>query len=694
VRWLRLNPLSIDAVRRLGAQSALDPAEVHSATSGNPLFVTEVIASGDVGGVPHTIAEAVSARLSGLDEHSRQALEQLAVVPSFIERWLVDAVVAGGLASLAAAEQRGILTVAPSGVAFRHELTRRTIVDSMAAVRRVAGNQGVLAALLGRADGVDPSRIVHHAVEAGDDGALTRYGPMAARGARAAGSHREAVAHYRLVLEHLDSYPAVQGAELLQEYAIECYTVGLANAAVRAQQAAVRLYRELADPLPLGVSLRWLSRISWWAGERRPAEAAAAEAITILNAAGDRVALAFALSNQSQLHVLAGRKAESVAVGEQALTVARETGHVGLLSHALTNVGWALWDLGDPEGRAMLDEALAVALAGNEIEQAARTYVVMAWHLMEDDLEFDQAAQLMEAGMERAERAEILGFQQYMNVVRSMISLARGAWDDAEREADWAVDAPAIMRCPALVVLGRIRARRGRQGADEMLTQAFEIAQSLGEAQRLGPAASGLLEDAYIRGVPPAMADAIRETYREVYRYGSPGLAAEFGYWLRIAGEPVELRESEHPYALLATGRWREAAERWRRAGCRYEYAAALAQSSDPPDLLEALHALASLGAEPLARRVRQRLKDLGVPPMRRGPASSTRDSPAGLTARQSEVLRLLADGLTNAEIAVRLVLSVRTVDSHVAAVLDKLGAPSRHDATAKAKAIGLLREF
>jgi DNA-binding NarL/FixJ family response regulator len=57
-------------------------------------------------------------------------------------------------------------------------------------------------------------------------------------------------------------------------------------------------------------------------------------------------------------------------------------------------------------------------------------------------------------------------------------------------------------------------------------------------------------------------------------------------------------------------------------------------------------------------------------------------------------VLRLLADGLTNAEIAVRLVLSVRTVDSHVAAVLDKLGAPSRHDATAKAKAIGLLREF
>jgi DNA-binding NarL/FixJ family response regulator len=61
------------------------------------------------------------------------------------------------------------------------------------------------------------------------------------------------------------------------------------------------------------------------------------------------------------------------------------------------------------------------------------------------------------------------------------------------------------------------------------------------------------------------------------------------------------------------------------------------------------------------------------------------------LTSRQTDVVALLAEGLTNAEIAARLVLSVRTVDTHVAAILDKLDARTRRDAAARAKALGLL---
>jgi DNA-binding NarL/FixJ family response regulator len=77
-----------------------------------------------------------------------------------------------------------------------------------------------------------------------------------------------------------------------------------------------------------------------------------------------------------------------------------------------------------------------------------------------------------------------------------------------------------------------------------------------------------------------------------------------------------------------------------------------------------------------------------GIP---RGRVRSTRDSPAGLTERQTDVIRLLAEGLTNAEIAARLVVSVRTVDTHVGAILNKLGAKTRRDAAARAKAMGLL---
>src|SRR5262249_37228361 len=141
VRRLTLARLSIDAVRQLGSTTGLDPERVYDVTSGNPFLVAEVLASGTVGEVPPSIAEAVRARLSDLDDATGDAVEQLAVVPSTVERWLVESVVRGGLAALATAEQCGVLTITPSRVAFRHELTRRAVVDSMPAARRVSANQ-------------------------------------------------------------------------------------------------------------------------------------------------------------------------------------------------------------------------------------------------------------------------------------------------------------------------------------------------------------------------------------------------------------------------------------------------------------------------------------------------------------------------------------------------------------------------
>src|SRR5690349_781534 len=85
--------------------------------------------------------------------------------------------------------------------------------------------------------------------------------------------------------------------------------------------------------------------------------------------------------------------------------------------------------------------------------------------------------------------------------------------------------------------------------------------------------------------------------------------------------------------------------------------------------LLEAIGIAHALGAAPLARRVAQQLRALGLR-VPRGPRQSTRSNRAGLTGRQVEVLELLAEGLTNAAIADRLVVSTRTAEHHVAAVL------------------------
>src|SRR6266540_24510 len=437
-------------------------------------------------------------------------------------------------------------------------------------------------------------------------------------------------------------------------------------------------------PLPCGLRRRPSACAARWATRGRSGSACDG----CPGCTGGR-GLALALSNQSQLHMLAGRRSESVAAGQRAVAMARDLGDAALLSHALNNVGTALWDDGKPEGQALLDESLTVALDAGEVEHACRAYINIAWHFI-DVLRFAEAERIVEDAIELADEAEFDGFLRYLQVTRSMVYLALGRWREVEREVPWADDAEPIVRCPALIVLGTVRVRRGQEDGEQLLEQAWQIAQRLGEAQRLGPAAAALLEAAWLRGDVSRVA-VVAPAYEEVRRYGRLSAAAEFGYWMRAAGEAVPINESDHPYILLAKGQWRQAAEAWQRAGCPYEHAVALAQSPDPADLLHALTTLDALGAEPLARRVRLRLRELGVTRIPRGRVQSTRDNLAGLTERQADVVRLLAEGLTNAEIAARLVLSVRTVDTHVAAILNKLDAKTRRDAVARAKALGLL---
>ena len=73
-----------------------------------------------------------------------------------------------------------------------------------------------------------------------------------------------------------------------------------------------------------------------------------------------------------------------------------------------------------------------------------------------------------------------------------------------------------------------------------------------------------------------------------------------------------------------------------------------------------------------------------------RGPLEVTRANPAGLTARQLDVLALLVDGLSNADIARRLVISRKTADHHVSAILAKLAVRSRGEAVAAARRLGV----
>jgi len=177
-------------------------------------------------------------------------------------------------------------------------------------------------------------------------------------------------------------------------------------------------------------------------------------------------------------------------------------------------------------------------------------------------------------------------------------------------------------------------------------------------------------------------------------RLHAPWPVAELAWWRRQGGidEPIPA-DAGGPFAMQLRGEWSDAAAAWRTAGCPYEEAMALAEADDEGALRRALEALQELGARPAAAVVARRLRERGARAVPRGPRPATKANPANLTPRELEVLALVAQGLRNAEVAGRLVLSERTVDHHVGSILRKLGVRGRAEASAEAIRLGLTGE-
>jgi DNA-binding CsgD family transcriptional regulator len=174
--------------------------------------------------------------------------------------------------------------------------------------------------------------------------------------------------------------------------------------------------------------------------------------------------------------------------------------------------------------------------------------------------------------------------------------------------------------------------------------------------------------------------------------HDDPWLHGEFSSWIWRAGGAIDIGETiAAPYALQIAGNWRAAAEAWKKVGCPYEEAMALADGDETAQR-EALAIFEKLGAGPASERLRHALRSTGVRGIPRGPRPSTRQNPAGLTTRQMEVLALMAQGLGNAEIAERLFTSTRTIDHHVSTILAKLDARTRAEAVSHAFQSGLIQ--
>jgi DNA-binding CsgD family transcriptional regulator len=681
---IELSPLSRKAVATLAGASA---DEMYAATGGNPFYLTELLTCGSADGLPPSVANAVLGRTARLDPASRRLVELVSVVPSRVSSSLLDAVMPTWTTAAEEPERRQLLEIDAASVHFRHELARNAIRSSIPIAARRRLHAEIVVALLGA--NADPADIVHHAEAAGAEDIVAEYALVAARRAAALESNREAYSHYRRASDFAEQLAPAEQAALYEEAARAAYAVNRLERALPAVQTAIRLYGELGDEEARGRCTRVLVRFYWYAGEGVLARTKALEAVAILEPLGESVELARAYSELSQLAMLAESLEQSVAWGERAIEIATRLGDERTRVHALVNLGAAKAQL-DGDAMPLLD-AHAAADATGDRHEATRALVNLAFTRMTRAMP-DQALAYATQALAYAREFEVHTLAGYAETIVALLGLRAGDWDAAESTAQEKINRGfTVPELLAKTALAELAVRRGDEDAQERIAELAEQADRTGELQRTVPALELKTEWALTSGgpLPVAEFEEIVAQIRPRGTFGGDG-AVRAAAWAAVAGVACDYdRPMPAPYAAMRERDWQGAADAFGEIGWVYDRALMLSQLDDEEALVEAIEIARALGAEPLTKRVTRRMRVLGLR-VPAGPRQATRANPAGLTARQLEVLALLVDGLTNAEIAERLVVSPRTAEHHVAAVLTKLGTQSRREAARRASELRL----
>lgn len=690
VTRIPLMPLSPEAVAQLAKGTEHRPADLFRITGGNPFYVSELLRSGQQDAL-RTVQDTVLQRIDRLPPDAQAVLDAVSIFPRRAERDWVLTVANVEEDALDLALDTGLIEDGGVHVAFRHEIARQAVETALRPANRRRLNAKLLSVLQG-ADGVPNARQMHHARAAGDNAQTALLAPSAGREAMAAGANRQAADYFSIAVDLADAADTATLANLLFEAGEACRLIGRLKESMAYFERALPLVQD--DPTLSGRILQRLSRVMWAAGLKVQCRALGDKAIALLDGA-ETNDLAMALASRAQIAMSDYMMEKSLPLARRAEAIARRLGRMDIVSHALSTQSLASL-FTSSEINELYEESISAAKSARSAVNLVRCYAnggVVNWY----SLRFKEGLELCTTAISTAYETDTLEQVDFHQGFRVYLLDRTGAWDEAlsttsdilSRELESA--SPAIML--RLTTL-RIKMRRGETDGKTELQTILALLGDEEDSRHIVDVAAIVAETAWLGLEDAATAQDFMDEALKIPI--NPMLKEEFLYWQRRVDPsrlPSDLQGLHAPYRSSISGDWETAAAEWRKVGDPYREALAFAEGT-ADDVERAIEILEKLGAARVIERILKAAHARGVavttPVAHR---ASTLANPAGLTQRQMEVLALLDEGLSNAQIGERLFVSAKTVDHHVSAILGKLEVGSRGEAAALARDAGWLSQ-
>jgi DNA-binding CsgD family transcriptional regulator len=727
---------------------------VFERSQGNAFFAEELVTlEGGTAGreLPPMLRDILLVRIESRSAEAREVLRVVAAAGPRVPEQLLAAVcqlseLQRDEALREAVEHRLLVPAGEDVWAFRHTLLREAVYQEL-----LPGERGRLHAACGSALAAQPelaggeeaaaADLAHHWYAAHDLPRALAASVAAGQVAERRSGFAEARAHYERALELWNRVADAEARTGLDLVALTLRAAEVANLAGDHGRAAALIRVAMADvDEATAAGLLWerLGRFLWAAGDSVTALEAYEEAVRLVPPAPPSAARARVLAARGQGLMLLSRHQESRACCEEAIVIARAVGALAEEGHALNTLGCDLGYLGEPGAAvAHLDRARRIAEEVGDLDDLGRAYLNLSELLARPLNRLDEALALAHEGIEMSRRVGLAGdYGVSLQTNAADVLFRLGRWEEAAevlRDAEgWnpiemaAIDLHQV--CAKLDV-----GRGAYDAAVEHLDGARRLMINTVDPQYQAELRTREAELAIWQGRPAEAGAAVAAGLRELTGTDDVwfiGPLLWLGVWAEtdatggvsddlleraraIAAAATFVPAVTTAYALLCEAEtdrddpapWERAADAWDALGhpfpaayARWRQAEALLRrrrGREGSDVLVAAHESAGrLGAAPLTHELAQLARRARVELSNGHPALAAVDDPAaalGLTRREREVLGLVAEGLTNREIATRLFVTEKTAGAHVSAILAKLRVRSRLEAATTAQRLGLL---